>query len=168
MAVSIVEKKLDITSVEKGVVMHGCNCRGVMGSGVALAIRKKWPKAYNSYLYHCSTVDNPEQLLGSINRVNITPYDVHITPYELYVYNAFTQVDYGNDGQRYADIDAIMMCYRMALMNTSMLFGKGGTLYTPKIGCGLGGISYEKELKPRLEKELKTLPFELNLVICDL
>lgn len=31
---------LDITS---GVIVHGCNMRGVMGSGVALAIRNKYP-----------------------------------------------------------------------------------------------------------------------------
>ena len=27
----------------KGIIMHGCNAQGVMGSGLAKDIRERWP-----------------------------------------------------------------------------------------------------------------------------
>lgn len=32
-----------------GILVHGCNCKGVMGSGVAAAIRNRWPDVYKAY-----------------------------------------------------------------------------------------------------------------------
>ena len=32
-------KKGDLLSVTKGIIAHGCNAQGVMGSGVALQIK---------------------------------------------------------------------------------------------------------------------------------
>lgn len=40
---------MDITTATRGIVVHGVNCQGVMGSGVALAIRTKWPQIFESY-----------------------------------------------------------------------------------------------------------------------
>jgi len=36
----------DITTVEIGVMVSQVNCRGVMGAGVAKAIRDRWPIVY--------------------------------------------------------------------------------------------------------------------------
>ncbi len=33
----------DIRCVSSGIIVHGCNAQGVMGSGVALALRTTWP-----------------------------------------------------------------------------------------------------------------------------
>ena len=42
----------DITTERHGLIIHGVNCQGVMGSGVALAIRNKWPVVYDEYKKH--------------------------------------------------------------------------------------------------------------------
>jgi len=41
--------KGDLFSTDCDIIGHGCNCRGVMGSGVAKIVREKYPKAYNAY-----------------------------------------------------------------------------------------------------------------------
>lgn len=88
----------DVTTPIKGIIGHGVNCQGVMGSGVALAIRKKFPKAYEEYIQLCSE-KKPEELLGTVQMVKITD--------ELYIANLFTQLNFGGDGGVYASLDAI-------------------------------------------------------------
>jgi len=42
-------RKGDLLTTEVQHILHGCNRRGVMGSGVAKAIRDKYPQAYTDY-----------------------------------------------------------------------------------------------------------------------
>lgn len=88
----------DVTAPIKGIIGHGVNCQGVMGSGVALAIRNKFPKAYAEYLALCAR-KKPEDLLGTTQLVQITD--------DLYVANMFTQLNFGGDGKVYASLDAV-------------------------------------------------------------
>ena len=46
----IVYKVGDITEAPEVVIVHGCNTQGAMGSGVAKAIRRKYPWAYEAYI----------------------------------------------------------------------------------------------------------------------
>ena len=41
--------KGDVLSIKEGIIVHGCNCQGVMGGGVALSIRNQFPTVYNLY-----------------------------------------------------------------------------------------------------------------------
>jgi hypothetical protein len=52
MEISI--KNGSILSGGDNVVAHQVNCVGVMGSGVALAIRDKYPRVYTEYLEFCN------------------------------------------------------------------------------------------------------------------
>jgi hypothetical protein len=45
----IIYKQGDLLDCIEKVIVHGCNAQGVMGSGVALAIRKKYPDAARAY-----------------------------------------------------------------------------------------------------------------------
>lgn len=38
---------------QKGVLLHQVNLRGIMGAGIALQIRKRWPSAHDDYVRHC-------------------------------------------------------------------------------------------------------------------
>ncbi len=126
----------DITEQTEGIIMHGCNAKGVMGSGVALSIRKKWPVVYDEY----SKLQLGPESLGSIQTVKIND--------NLWVINAITQNDYGKDGRVYADMSAIRTSFMGALSIAEEL---GGTLKLPKIGCGLGGLDWDNHVKPILE-----------------
>lgn len=40
----------DILSERRGIIVHQVNCQRVMGAGLALQIRKKWPRHYEDYM----------------------------------------------------------------------------------------------------------------------
>ena len=90
----------DITKVTGGVILHGCNAQGVMGSGVAQQLRAKYPDIYMDYQESlwamCIGKQNP---LGQVVFSWVGP--------DLYVANAITQEFYGRDGRQYVDYLAL-------------------------------------------------------------
>lgn len=122
----------DITKNDSGVIVHGVNCQGVMGSGCALAIRKKWPKAYEDYKSLCVNTTEKDTLLGGNNIVQINS--------DLLIVNAFTQLSYGRDGKEYASYDAVKSC--MNKLIESLDIDDNTVIKMPMIGCGLGGLNW--------------------------
>lgn len=98
----------DITTIESGIIVHQVNCQGVMGSGVAKAIRDKWSQVfglYKEYIQHTKycyqTLKkywNTVELLGSIQTVRINE--------NIIIINLFGQDYYGIDGKRYTSYGA--------------------------------------------------------------
>jgi O-acetyl-ADP-ribose deacetylase (regulator of RNase III) len=157
----------NVINTLEGVVAHGCNCQGVMGSGVALAIRKRWLYAYQRYQEMVTShreKHHPDMsgLLGLSLIVNVG--DDLLTPINsLFVANMFTQNYYGNDGRKYADIAAIEVA-----LSSTMSFCRGANLplYMPRIGCGLGGLSWDEEVGPIVEQLQRT--HNVQVYVCDL
>lgn len=155
MVVAVIEEiQKDITTVEEGVVLHGCNCSGGFGSGVAGAIRKKWPDVYETFKEN----GTGKHLLGC------TDFIMRSNRRALVIANGYTQLNYGNDGERYADIGAVEKC-TLAAVEYADAFDL--PLYMPKIGCGLGGLSWDDEVKPIVENASSEFP-KVNIFVCDL
>jgi len=137
--------KGDVTLAESGVIVHGCNAQGVMKSGVAKAIKEKFPEAYDAYMTKHKSEDG--LVLGeNIHAVSKSLIDDKI----IVVTNAITQEFYGKDNKRYVDYDAIRSCMR----NIAFSFdGMTSTVAMPKIGSGLGGGDW-KTISAIIEEEL--------------
>jgi O-acetyl-ADP-ribose deacetylase (regulator of RNase III) len=93
----------DITKVDRGIIVHGCNAQGVMGSGVAKQLRAKYPQIFEDYVAHlelCKIEDVP--VLGFVSYTQVSK--------ELYIANAITQEFYGRDGKQYVDYEALSTC----------------------------------------------------------
>lgn len=43
----------DITKAKENIIGHQVNCKGVMGSGVALDLRNKYPAIFDPYKNNC-------------------------------------------------------------------------------------------------------------------
>ena len=127
----------DITNETNGLILQGVNCKGVMGSGLAKAIRNKWPIVYTEY----SKLTFNMSLLGTVQYVPISD--------KLVVANCFTQNSYGSDGKRYADLTSIRSCIENAFKYANY---NDLVIKTPEIGCGLGGLSWDKEVQPIFEE----------------
>jgi len=50
----------NILDIKHGIICHQVNCRKVMGGGLALQIKNKWPHIYKNY------IQNP-QVLGTVH-----------------------------------------------------------------------------------------------------
>lgn len=125
---------LDLTTVNSGVILHGVNCQGVMGAGIARALVSKYPKIFTKYEKLCASAKTPYHLLGTIDEVKIND--------ELSIVNCFTQNFYGTPDRPPASYSAIHEC----LVNVANLVCADkvwdGRIYMPPIGCGLGGLEW--------------------------
>lgn len=111
-------------------LLHGCNNRGVMGSGIAKQIRLKYPEAYNAYKI---AEKSHGLIMGSISFYNSLAYD-------KVIFNCITQDGYGNDGKQYVSYDAILDCIISLNKQSEVIFQK---VAMPKIGAGLGGGDWD-------------------------
>lgn len=151
--------KKDVTAVTKGIVAHGCNCQGVMGSGVALAIKRKWPEAYDKYVWLFGKVgpNDAYTLLGTCQLIIIKDN-------ELAVANLFTQLNYGHNNHKYADLNSIINALDQTFHWAEVY---NLPIYMPRIGCGLGGLDWDSEVGPVVEK-LCEIYADVELYVCDL
>ena len=120
----------------KGLILHGVNCQGVMGSGVALAIKNKWPEVFEAYVHYvrrCGGPENADSYIGRVQFVGTKDEDVVVA-------NCFTQDRYGRDGKKYASYDAVDSC--MQRVCEYIVRFPDGTINFPLIGCGLGGLHW--------------------------
>lgn len=152
----ITYKKMDVTSTTHGIIGHGVNCLGLMGSGVALAIRRTFSKAYQEYKQLCENYTTKSELLGITQIVDITP--------ELYIANCFTQEHCGSDGAKYASTSAIeeSLAGLVSFADIKQL-----PVYLPKIGAGLGGLSWKEEVLPIIESISEDYP-DVDIIICEI
>lgn len=133
------------------IICHQVNCQGAMNSGVAKAIRQKWPKVYTEYKAKCdyeeatvndlygkyeSPIDWSECLLGDIQVVLVDENKA--------VINMFAQQYYGYDQKRYTSYDAFWYC----LGRIKRVINPEKTIAFPaRIGCVRGGANWNVILK---------------------
>lgn len=141
----IITHEGDMLDLPSGIFVHGCNAQGVMGSGIALQIKEKYPKAFEEYsrVTSMSAYRNEKHVfLGSTPWVEISK--------DLCIVNAITQEKYGTDGKKYVDYDAISRCFGFV---KALAESKKLPVHFPLIGCGRGGGKWE-EIAPLIEKAL--------------
>lgn len=114
----------NLLDATQSIIVHQVNCQGVMGSGVALAIKMKWPKVYEDYKDLGIPTDGRD-ILGEIQLIRVSK--------DLEVCNLFSQDQYLPRGKRHTSYDAIEVGLR------SLKALRKGDIAMPKIGCGLGG-----------------------------
>lgn len=148
--------KGDLLTVTNGMIIHGCNCSGGFGSGIAGQIRKKWPSVYEEF----KLMPLGEVSLGKIQINNVEYLELS----DLWVVNCFTQLNYGADGKKYASVDAIKNAL-VQVFERATVYRE--TIHSPKIGCGLGGLDWETEVRPIFE-DLNNIYPNVNICIYEL
>lgn len=126
----------DITKVKAGIIVHGCNAQGVMGSGVAKQLRAKYPTIFEDYLDELHTMSEKKVVpLGQVVWSDI-PGNA-----SLVIANAITQEFYGRDSRKYVSYDAL----DLAMARVADVARRAGDhIHIPYlIGAGLGGGTAE-------------------------
>lgn len=109
------------------VIAHGANCFNMMGAGIAKQIKQRYPDAYQAdtdYIFPVGSMDR----LGNISSTMSED-----------IFNIYSQYRPGAD----ADYSAL----RMGLRKLNARFRKKDKIYTlglPLIGCGIGGLEWNK------------------------
>ena len=111
----------DLLSISSDYIAHQVNCRGVMGAGLALTLRRSNPRLFSLYQSHCRQ-HSPQDLLG---KAFICDNIISI----------FGQLNYGRDRSVvYTDYSALTNAFRAIHkrlpLDKSIAFPFG-------FGCGL-------------------------------
>lgn len=118
------EQYRDILDVVDGIICHQVN-PFVMGAGLALAIRRRFPKVYDEFLYR-KRVDPLD--LGDVLFVQVSS--------TLWVANMCAQHTFGRNLRRvYTDYPAFQSC--LAAIDYEALKKEKKVYFPYKIGCGL-------------------------------
>lgn len=150
---NIVYKTGSLLSATESVIVHGCNAKGIMGKGVALDIKTRYPEAYQEYRY---IYEQHGLRLGQTIWVKCNPHTV---------VNAITQDDFRVDPRSHSihvDYDAVAAAFheinatcRMTQLTEQARAAHGSkidSIALPLIGAGLAGGSWKK-LSQIIEKE---------------
>lgn len=123
----------NILNVKEGIIVHGCNTKGVMGSGLALQVKNKYPGAYFTY----------KELLAVKNLGDTIWF---AAGERLWVVNAPTQDTYGkNPTTVYVSYKAIQTCFDYIFKYAT---ASDYDVHVPDmIGTGLGNGNRDKILR---------------------
>lgn len=125
------------------IIIHGCNCQNVMGSGIAREVRERIPSAYETDQL---TIKGDIRKLGNYTSSTVPCNEDG----NFLIINAYTQ--YGHNSQdKPFDYEAFTLILRK--INHEY---KGKTIGIPLIGAGLAGGYWDK-IKPIIKKELMDL-----------
>lgn len=114
----------NLLDIRTGTILHQVNCLGATG-GLAGALHKKWPAAFESYFAHCRR--ERARALGSVVVAEAEP--------GLFIAHVFGQFNPGPN----TDMAAVHQSLRDAAEVAT------APIYAPYLmGCGLGGGVWSK------------------------
>lgn len=142
--------KGDIFESHCFAAVNPVNCVGVMGAGLAKQFKERYPNMFEAYKKYCSSGEmklgrnfvwlNPEALRSDRRCTDYGEFaNIFCFPTK-YRWKDQSQIEWVKAG--------LIDLYNYVKVN----FGKGCSLAIPKIGCGLGGLNWENDVKPLIEK----------------
>lgn len=140
----------DIFTSEAQIIGHGVNCKGVMGSGIAVKVRKDFPDVYHAYKEEC--------VAGRLQGGGMFPYK---SEKGTTILNIASQVKTGANAKYGLLEEGVEKAFQWCQKNEIQVFA------LPRIGSGIGKLEKEKvedillelcDKYPEIELELWTLP----------
>lgn len=128
----LTEKTGSIFETYAQAIGHGVNTHGVMGSGIAVQFKQRFPQMYEEYRRRC--------FAGELQAGGVYPYDAGPGQggKHLFVYNIASQAAPGAN----ATYQWLLMGVAAALRDADEKGIK--TLALPRIGAGVGGLEWSR------------------------
>lgn len=123
-------------------IVNTVNCVGVMGKGIALQFKKKWPANFKAYAAACKA--------GQVRLGEMFIYDLGALATPRYIINFPTKGDW-RSASKLSDIESGLV----DLVNKINALGIQ-SIAMPPLGCGNGGLDW-KTVKPRIESHFSSL-----------
>lgn len=136
-------KKGDILNADAEALVNTVNCVGVMGRGIALQFKKKFPENFKVYRSAC---ERRELRPGAV-----LVYDLARLENPHFIIN-FPSKDHwkGKSKMEYIEAGLKALAHEVERLGIR-------SIAIPPLGCGLGGLSWD-DVRPRIERAFKTLP----------
>jgi len=132
----------DILASNAEALVNTVNCVGIMGRGIALQFKKKFPANFKAYAAACEREDvQPGQMFVFSTGWLTGP---------KYIINFPTKRHWRGDS-RLEDIESGLAALRNVILERGIQ-----SIAVPPLGSGLGGLNW-REVRPLIERELGTL-----------
>lgn len=146
---SVTEHQGDLFAAEGlDALGHGCNCKGVMGAGIAVQFKKRYPNMFQKYRTMCDA--------GTMLPGDVMPWRTMDGRPVRFVYNLMSQKNPGAD----ARIEWLQLSVRHMLEHAALVGVQ--TIGLPQIGCGIGGLKWP-DVKKVLEQEVKGTGIDIHV-----
>lgn len=135
----------DIFKAKTQVIVNPVNLVGVMGAGLAKQMKNRYPEMFHKYKRACDSGDFKEGKLQLCKQSDV------------WILN-FPTKKHWKDG---SDLELI----EKGLQTFVNTYGQKeiASITFPKLGCGLGGLDWEKEVAPLMHKYLDDLPIQIEV-----
>jgi O-acetyl-ADP-ribose deacetylase (regulator of RNase III) len=138
----IIYKQGDIFLENVEAIVNPVNCVGVMGKGLALQFKQKYPDNFKNYREACL------QKVVKLGQIH-TYINPQTTSNPRYIFNFPTKYHWKNKSQ--SDdirIGLIQLAYLIRIFQIK-------SIAIPPLGCGLGGLKWE-DVKSLIEQHLES------------
>jgi O-acetyl-ADP-ribose deacetylase (regulator of RNase III) len=127
---------------EVEAVVNPVNCVGVMGKGLALQFRKRWPENFAAYKIAC---DSGELQIGTVHI-----HKLALPGRPSFIINLPTKVHWRDP----SELDGV----GRGVVSLARLLSDVGirSVAIPALGCGLGGLAWV-DVRPLLESTFKPM-----------
>jgi hypothetical protein len=150
-----------ITNDEIGYICHIVNNYGVWGAGFVIALSNRWsePEQYYHLWANTKKINGTTFKLGNIQKVQVDK--------KLYVINMLAQDGFiSKNNKQPCKLDAVEQCFQEInnlILLDNIKYAAKISLHMPRIGCGLGGQTWEN-----MEVLLKKYFININVYVYDL
>ena len=121
-------KEGDIVSQEAEALVNTVNCVGIMGRGIALSFREKYPENYNAYKTACQEGKVELGKMFIFHRGTISNPKIIINFPTKYHWRENSKIEYIENGLD--DLVSVLKKYDIK------------SVVIPPLGCGLGGLDW--------------------------
>jgi O-acetyl-ADP-ribose deacetylase (regulator of RNase III) len=128
----MIKRKGDLFATEQKFIGHGVNCQGVMGAGIAVTVKNNFPETHKDYRDYCKR-------LGGLALGGYHAFEEN----DKIIFNLFTQHKTGRDA-RYESVHDALYCAAGDIVGHCKETGDVPVLAIPLIGCGIGGLEWDK------------------------
>lgn len=141
----------DLLKAEVDAIVNTVNCVGVMGKGIALQFRKKWPENFRAYEKACknSQVRTGAMFLHDLGELAGKPYFIINFPTKEH-WRGKTKLSFVEEGLK--DLVKVVANHRIK------------SIAIPPLGCGNGGLDWN-QVRPLIERAFQPLEDSVEVLV---
>lgn len=147
----IIYKSGSIFDSTADCLINPVNCVGVMGAGLALDFKRRYPDMFKWYATACKKMElYPGQIAFWAPKTLTEQRCICLFPTK-FLWHELSTVTLIDAGLKK------FLTYAPLMKINSAAF--------PKLGCGLGGLNFEKQIQPLMERHFAEIPLQIEVYV---
>jgi O-acetyl-ADP-ribose deacetylase (regulator of RNase III) len=139
----------DLLRAETDAIVNAVNCVGVMGKGIALQFKKKWPENFRDYKRACDA--------GEVRPGKVHVHEMGTLAGRPHFIVNFPTKDHWRDGSKMEFVEEGLRDLVRVVKSVGIR-----SIAIPALGCGHGGLDWA-EVEPRVKAAFEPLAGEVEV-----